>query len=176
MHHQGDLLGLGSVWGYVEGGMGRVSFAIAEAALEAGAVIAAGVPVAAIEPGEGVALESGEPIRAPVVVCNADPKRTLAMLEAGTRGPGRLSRAARGVGRALAGGEAQRRAEPAADLHRGAGRDRAAPGDGRRSPPGSTRPRRRSRRRAPGEPAIGFAELYFQTRLRRSVAPRRAAT
>ncbi|HEX6117556.1 MAG TPA: FAD-dependent oxidoreductase [Solirubrobacterales bacterium] len=37
MHHQGDLLGLGSVWGYVEGGMGRVSFAIAEAAIEAGA-------------------------------------------------------------------------------------------------------------------------------------------
>ena len=37
MHHQGDLLGLGSVWGYVEGGIGPVSFAIAEAALEAGA-------------------------------------------------------------------------------------------------------------------------------------------
>ena len=36
MHHQGDLLGLGSVWGYVEGGLGRVSFAIADAALEAG--------------------------------------------------------------------------------------------------------------------------------------------
>ncbi len=32
MHHQGDLLGRGPVWGYVEGGMGRVSFAIAEAA------------------------------------------------------------------------------------------------------------------------------------------------
>ena len=29
MHHQGDLLGHGSFWGYVEGGMGRVSFAIA---------------------------------------------------------------------------------------------------------------------------------------------------
>ena len=42
MHHQGDLLGLGSVWGYVEGGMGRVSFAIAQAALEAGAAIACG--------------------------------------------------------------------------------------------------------------------------------------
>jgi phytoene dehydrogenase-like protein len=80
MHHQGDLLGLGSVWGYVEGGMGRVSFAIAEAALEAGAHLAAGVPVARIVPGEGVELESGELIRAPVVVCNADPKRLLGML------------------------------------------------------------------------------------------------
>ena len=80
MHHQGDLLGLGSVWGYVEGGMGRVSFAIAEAALEAGAQLAAGVPVARAIPGEGVELECGEAIRAPVVVCNADPKRLLAML------------------------------------------------------------------------------------------------
>ena len=37
MHAQGDLLGQGPVWGYVEGGMGRISFAIAQAALEAGA-------------------------------------------------------------------------------------------------------------------------------------------
>lgn len=81
MHHQGDLLGLGSVWGYVTGGMGRVSFAIAQAALEAGATLAAGVAVSRIVPGEGVEVESGELIRAPVVVCNADPKRMLAMLD-----------------------------------------------------------------------------------------------
>jgi phytoene dehydrogenase-like protein len=80
MHSQGDLLGRGSVWGYVEGGMGRVSFAIAEAARDAGAVLACGVPVARIVPGEGVEAESGELIRAPVVISNADPKRTLAML------------------------------------------------------------------------------------------------
>ncbi|HEX2128357.1 MAG TPA: NAD(P)/FAD-dependent oxidoreductase, partial [Solirubrobacterales bacterium] len=83
MHHQGNLLGLGSVWGYVAGGMGRVSFAIAQAALEAGATLASGVPVARIVPGEGVELESGDAIRAQVVVCNADPKRMLAMLDAG---------------------------------------------------------------------------------------------
>jgi phytoene dehydrogenase-like protein len=29
MHYQGDLLGQGPLWGYVEGGMGQVSFAIA---------------------------------------------------------------------------------------------------------------------------------------------------
>jgi phytoene dehydrogenase-like protein len=80
MHHQGDLLGLGSVWGYVHGGIGRVSFAIAQAALEAGAALAAGVPVARILPGEGVEVESGELIRAPVVISNADPKRTMRML------------------------------------------------------------------------------------------------
>jgi phytoene dehydrogenase-like protein len=80
MHHQGDLLGQGSIWGYVEGGMGRVSFAIAQAAQEAGAVLAAGVPVARILPGEGVELESGELVRSAAVISNADPKRTLAML------------------------------------------------------------------------------------------------
>ena len=62
--------------------MGRVSFALADAAIEAGAVVAAGVPVAAIVPGEGVRLEGGETIRAAVVVSNADPKRTLALCEA----------------------------------------------------------------------------------------------
>ncbi len=66
MHHQGNLLGLGSVWGYVEGGLGRVSFAIGDSALESGATLAAGVPVGAIRPGEGVELESGELIAAPV--------------------------------------------------------------------------------------------------------------
>jgi len=82
MHHQGDLLGHGAVWGYVEGGMGRVSFAIAQAAMDAGAVIAAGVPVARIIPGEGVETDSGELIRAPTVISNADPKRTMRMLDA----------------------------------------------------------------------------------------------
>ena len=37
MHYQGDLEGQGPVWGYVKGGMGMISFAIADAAQEAGA-------------------------------------------------------------------------------------------------------------------------------------------
>jgi phytoene dehydrogenase-like protein len=82
MHHQGDLLGRGSFWGYVQGGMGRVSFAIAQAALESGATLATGVPVARIVPGRGVEVDSGESIRAPTVLSNADPKRTLALLGA----------------------------------------------------------------------------------------------
>ena len=60
--------------------MGRVSFAIAAAAREAGATLAAGVPVARIVPGDGVELESGELIRGRFVLSNADPKRMLAML------------------------------------------------------------------------------------------------
>jgi phytoene dehydrogenase-like protein len=81
MHFQGDMTGEGPLWGYVEGGMGMVSFAIADAAREAGAVLACGVPVAEIVPGEGVTLDDGTSIGAGTVVCNADPKRTLTMLD-----------------------------------------------------------------------------------------------
>jgi phytoene dehydrogenase-like protein len=75
-------LGLIGGWGYVEGGMGQVSFALADAAVEAGAVLACGVPVAAVEPGVGVRLPAGELIRAGVVVSNADPRRTLGLVDA----------------------------------------------------------------------------------------------
>jgi phytoene dehydrogenase-like protein len=78
-HHRLGLLG---GWGYVEGGMGRVSFCLADAARDAGAVLAAGVEVAAVEPGTGVRLAGGERIRTRAVVSNADPVRTLALVEA----------------------------------------------------------------------------------------------
>ena len=80
MHYQGDLDGQGPVWGYVEGGMGMCSFAIADAAAEAGAVLACGVEVAEILAGEGVTLDDGTALRAPTVICNADPKRMLGMI------------------------------------------------------------------------------------------------
>jgi phytoene dehydrogenase-like protein len=80
MHYQGDLEGQGPVWGYVKGGMGMISFAIADAAREAGAALACGVPVSEITPGEGVTLEDGTVIRARTILCNADPKQALAML------------------------------------------------------------------------------------------------
>ena len=80
MHFQGDLEGQGPVWGYVRGGMGMISFAIADAAAEAGAVLACGVPVSEIAPGEGVTLEDGTLIRAATVICNADPKVALRLL------------------------------------------------------------------------------------------------
>jgi phytoene dehydrogenase-like protein len=80
MHYQGDLEGQGPVWGYVKGGMGMVSFAIADAAREAGAQLACGVPVAEIVPEEGVRLEDGTFIHARTVICNADPKVALRLL------------------------------------------------------------------------------------------------
>ena len=79
-HSSGRLGGIPGMWGYVQGGMGMVSFYFCDAAREAGAVIAAGVAVAEILPGEGVLLESGERLSAPVVISNADPVVTLRLL------------------------------------------------------------------------------------------------
>lgn len=81
MHRQGSLDGgETSSWGYVEGGMGMVSFAIADAAREAGAALACGVAVARILPEQGVELEDGTLIGARTVLCNADPKVALRLL------------------------------------------------------------------------------------------------
>jgi phytoene dehydrogenase-like protein len=79
-HSSGRLGGMPGMWGYVRGGMGMVSFYFCDAAREAGAVVASGVPVTKIVPSEGVELEGGERIRAAVMVSNADPRRTLTML------------------------------------------------------------------------------------------------
>jgi phytoene dehydrogenase-like protein len=82
-HASGRMDGLAGTWGYVEGGMGMVSFLLCDIAREAGATVAAGVPVARIHPGEGVELASGERIGARCVVSNADPRRTLTLLDGG---------------------------------------------------------------------------------------------
>ncbi len=80
-HSSGRLGGLAGTWGYVQGGMGMVSFFLCDAAREAGATVAAGVAVSQIRPGEGVLLEGGELICAPVVISNADPRTTLRLLD-----------------------------------------------------------------------------------------------
>ncbi|MGH2953396.1 MAG: phytoene desaturase family protein [Solirubrobacterales bacterium] len=81
MHHMGEIDGHPGSWGYVRGGMGAISLAIADAAREAGAVLACEVPVGAIIPDEGVELEDGTAIRAGTVLCNADPKVALHLLD-----------------------------------------------------------------------------------------------
>ncbi len=90
MHRMGDLDGQGAVWAYVLGGMGTVSFVIADAAREHGAVLCAGTPVAEVVPDDGlvhVVLDDGTRIAAADVVCNADPKRLLALLAPGSVPP-----------------------------------------------------------------------------------------
>ena len=81
--HAHHTLGLMGGWSYVEGGIGRVSQLLADAAVDAGAVVVTDVPVAAIVPGEGIQVDDGAAIRGRVVISNADPTRTLALLEAG---------------------------------------------------------------------------------------------
>ena len=112
-HSSGRLTGIPGAWTYVRGGMGRVSFAIADAAREAGAVIATSAPVAAIHPGQGVELEDGTAIAARAVVCNADARRVLGA--ARRRRARRLPDARRGRADAEPGAEGQLRAlRPAA--------------------------------------------------------------
>ncbi len=79
--HAMHSLGLIGGWSYVEGGMGRISLCLGDAARDAGAVVATGVPVATIVAGEGVRLEGGELVHAGAVVSNADPVRTLALCD-----------------------------------------------------------------------------------------------
>jgi len=81
-HASGRHGGMPGMWGYVRGGMGMVSFYFCDAAREAGAVVATGVPVWQIVPGEGVVLECGLRIAARAVVSNADPQHTLRLLGA----------------------------------------------------------------------------------------------
>ena len=81
-HHMcGEVNGQQGVWGYVRGGMGRISFALAASAEAHGAVIRTNSPVAKIlvhdGRAEGVRLENGEELRAAAVLSNADPKRTF---------------------------------------------------------------------------------------------------
>ena len=67
------------------GGIGAVTDALAAAARQAGVDIRTGACVSQIvvrgQAAEGVVLESGEEIRARAVVSNADPRRTLALVD-----------------------------------------------------------------------------------------------
>ncbi len=173
MHSQGTLngaAGMGGAWGFVTGGMGTVSFAIADSAREAGAVLAAGVPVASIHPGEGVELEGGERIRARSGDLQRRPEATAS--DAARRlDAGRLRRAARRLADELAGREAERGAAAHADVQRRARGLPAGAGDGHRRAAAGGGPGRLGRGSKAGEVRIAFCELYFHTAYDPSVAP-----
>ena len=80
-HYMGELDGVFRAWGFAKGGNGAVSGAIASAAQSFGAEIRTRAPVAQVlmenEKAAGVVLESGEEIRADIVVSGADPRRTF---------------------------------------------------------------------------------------------------
>jgi len=76
-------LGAGE-WGYVKGGMGAITQALAQSAQQLGATIRTGTEVEHIVikngTAKGVVLTDGEEIMAKVIVSNADPKRTFLKL------------------------------------------------------------------------------------------------
>jgi phytoene dehydrogenase-like protein len=80
-HYMGELDGVFRAWGFARGGNGSVSAAIAAAAQAAGAEIRTGAPVARVlvrgGRASGVVLESGEELKAGLVVSGADPRRTF---------------------------------------------------------------------------------------------------
>jgi phytoene dehydrogenase-like protein len=80
-HVMGETGGQRGVWAYVEGGMGRLSEAIAASARQAGAEIRLETPVAGIEVEDGavrgVTLADGATLDVPLVVSGADPRVTF---------------------------------------------------------------------------------------------------
>jgi phytoene dehydrogenase-like protein len=83
-HVMGEAGGARGVWGYMRGGMGGVTQALAAAARDLGAEIRCEAEVARIlvQDGRaaGVALENGDELRAPVVASNADARVTFLQL------------------------------------------------------------------------------------------------
>src|SRR4051812_33322270 len=82
-HHKVGDAGDGQTgtWGFPEGGMGAVSDALRAAATAAGAIVRTGATVARIDVtggrARGVTLESGEELRADVVIAATHPKITF---------------------------------------------------------------------------------------------------
>jgi phytoene dehydrogenase-like protein len=90
-HVMGETDGARGVWGYVRGGMGALSEAIAGAARAAGARILTGSPVAriALKDGRaaGVVLASGAEIASRAILSSADPHATFLGLLPGAELP-----------------------------------------------------------------------------------------
>ncbi len=85
LHHcMGGVNGHRGLWGFVRGGMGAVSNAIADSARAKGVTIRTSAPVAKIlvraGRANGVVLDSGEEIQSKVVASNLDPRRTFLKL------------------------------------------------------------------------------------------------
>jgi len=98
-HYMGELDGIFRAWGFAKGGNGSVSAAIAAAARSFGAEIRTRAPVQEIlvEGGRAKAavLESGEEIRADIVVSGADPRRTFLSLVGEKHLPGEFAESIR---------------------------------------------------------------------------------
>lgn len=83
-HYMGEVDGSVGAWGFARGGMGAISNALASSFQASGGTVRTGAGVARVlvENGRstGVVLETGEEIRARLVVSNLDVKRTFLKL------------------------------------------------------------------------------------------------
>jgi phytoene dehydrogenase-like protein len=100
-HVMGECDGARGVWGYVRGGMGAFSEAVAASARAAGAEIRTGAPVARVllkgRRAVGVALADGTEIRAKRVASNADANVTFLKLVGAEALPADFADAVRGI-------------------------------------------------------------------------------
>ena len=100
-HILGSVAGHQGAWGYVRGGMGAVSGAIASSAREHGAEILTNAEVAEIDVRDGAArgvhLTDGRSFEADVVLSNADPHRTYLGMVGGEHLPTDLVEGVRGM-------------------------------------------------------------------------------
>jgi phytoene dehydrogenase-like protein len=85
LHHcMGGAGGVRGLWGFVRGGMGAISEAIAASARSKGALIRTNATVEKIlvrhGHARGVVLHDGEEIEAPIIASNLDPRRTFLQL------------------------------------------------------------------------------------------------
>ena len=80
-HYMGRALGERALWGFVRGGMGALTRALADAVHAAGGTVRCGAAVKKIliedDRAAGVALADGTELRADFVLSNADAKRTF---------------------------------------------------------------------------------------------------
>ena len=100
-HCMGQAAGKRGLWGFVRGGMGGVSDALAAVCRGQGVEIRTGAEVGqiAVRDGRavGVVLAGGEEVRAGIVVSNADPKRTFLRLLPGDALPDGFRREVDGI-------------------------------------------------------------------------------
>jgi phytoene dehydrogenase-like protein len=97
LHHRiGEVAGMRGAWGFVHGGMGGLSDAIAASARSEGVELRASCPVASIDVSggcvRGVTLEDGTTRSAETVVSGAHPKTTLLELVGAEHLPSELAR------------------------------------------------------------------------------------
>jgi phytoene dehydrogenase-like protein len=100
MHHiMGEHEGAGG-WGFIKGGMGSITRALAASAKEKGVEIVTDAPVAAVllqgERAVGVAIRDGREFRAPVVVSNASAKTLYLDMIGEAKLPAEVAREIRG--------------------------------------------------------------------------------